>query len=158
MPASDNGIVVGVVESLDDPDGLERVRVRVHREADAISALARIATPFAGKRRGMFFKPDVGDEAPIAFERGDPRRPYVIGSLWSKEQPPPTTDGKLSSAADSVPNRSNERGSRCVPLPRVASGHLGLALVGCDTNQPFRSWVLLAVALRASSSKGLHVT
>jgi len=61
-------------------------------------------------------------------------------------------------AVGSVPNRSNERESRCVPLPRVASGRLGLALVGCDPNQPFRSWVLHAVALRANGSKRLHVT
>jgi hypothetical protein len=28
--------------------------------------------------------------------------------------------------------------SRCVPLPRVASGRLGRSRVGCDRNQPFR--------------------
>lgn len=51
-----------------------------------------------------------------------------------------------SSAVDNVPNRSDARG-RCVPLPRVASGRLGLSVVGCDLNQPSR-WlrVLLAVA------------
>jgi len=31
-----------------------------------------------------------------------------------------------------------ERESRCVPLPRVASGRLGFLQIGCDSNQPCR--------------------
>jgi hypothetical protein len=33
--------------------------------------------------------PEVGDEAPVTFEHGDPRHAYLIGSLWgSKDEPP----------------------------------------------------------------------
>ena len=56
--------------------------------------LGRLATPMGGKDRGLFFRPEVDDEVLVAFEHGDPRRPYVLGALWSKVDPPPADDGK----------------------------------------------------------------
>lgn len=54
-----------------------------------------------------------------------------------------------------------ERGSRCVPLPRVASDRLECSDVGCDLNPPFPFVrALLAIALGDSleaSSTGLEV-
>ncbi len=48
----------------------------------------------AGNNRGSWFVPDVNDEVLIIFEAGDPRRPYVIGSLWNgKDSPPEKMDG-----------------------------------------------------------------
>src|SRR5829696_7375574 len=48
----------------------------------------------AGNNRGSWFIPDVDDEVLIVFEGGDPRRPYVIGSLWNgKDTPPESMDG-----------------------------------------------------------------
>jgi uncharacterized protein involved in type VI secretion and phage assembly len=47
----------------------------------------------AGKERGLFLRPEVGDEVLVGFELGDPRRPYILGSLWSSNQPPPPDDG-----------------------------------------------------------------
>jgi uncharacterized protein involved in type VI secretion and phage assembly len=94
MTVADNGILVGVVESLEDSDGLGRVRVRLPTYDNQVTREARMATPFAGKNRGMFFKPEIGDEVLIAFERGDPRHPYILGALWSKEDPPPADDGR----------------------------------------------------------------
>ena len=55
---------------------------------------ARLATFMAGNNRGSWFIPDVDDEVLIVFEGGDPRRPYVIGSLWNgKDTPPESMDG-----------------------------------------------------------------
>jgi len=55
---------------------------------------ARLATFMAGNNRGSWFIPDVDDEVLIVFEGGDPRRPYVIGSLWNgKDKPPESMDG-----------------------------------------------------------------
>ena len=92
--ASGKSIVVGIVESLKDPEGLERVSVRLPAHENQILTHARVSTPFAGRQRGLFCKPDVGDEVLVGFEDGDLRRPYVLGSVWSKEHPPPATDGK----------------------------------------------------------------
>ena len=96
MPASQavHGIMVGVVDSLADDENLGRVRVRLPTYGDQITSEARLATPFGGKNRGLFCRPEVGDEVLIAFEHGDPRFPYVLGTLWSSDDPPPADDGK----------------------------------------------------------------
>ena len=89
----ENGILVGIVADLDDPDNLGRVRVRFPYLGDQLSYWAKVASPMAGKNRGFFFRPEKDDELLIAFEMGDPRRPYVLGALWSKVDPPPPDDG-----------------------------------------------------------------
>ena len=33
-------------------------------------------------------------EVLVAFEQNDPRRPYILGSLWNQPDPPPKGDGK----------------------------------------------------------------
>jgi uncharacterized protein involved in type VI secretion and phage assembly len=90
----ENGIVVGIVDDLDDQEALGRVRVRFPHLNDEKSDWARVATPMGGKSRGWFFRPEKEDEVLVAFEHGDPRRPYVVGALWSKSDPPPADDGK----------------------------------------------------------------
>jgi uncharacterized protein involved in type VI secretion and phage assembly len=50
---------------------------------DGYEAWARVAVPMAGKDRGMWFMPEKGDEVLIAFEGGNPVRPYVVGALWN---------------------------------------------------------------------------
>ena len=82
----------------DDPDGLGRVKVTLPWVADTgdgrYEAWARVATLMAGGNRGSWFIPDKDDEVLIAFEGGDPRRPYVLGGLWNgKDKPPEAMDG-----------------------------------------------------------------
>lgn len=50
---------------------------------------ARVATPMAGMARGFYFIPQIGDEVLVAFNQGDVRDPYVIGSLWNTLDHPP---------------------------------------------------------------------
>ncbi len=81
-----------------DPDGLGRVKVTLPWAPDTGSAQyetwARVATLMGGNNRGSWFVPDAGDEVLVAFEGGDPRRPYVLGGLWNgKDQPPESMDG-----------------------------------------------------------------
>ncbi len=89
-----NGIVIGLVTDLADPENIGRVRVTYPYLGDETSDWARLVTQMAGKDRGMFFRPEVGDEVLVAFELGDVRRPYILGSLWSTEDTPPADDGK----------------------------------------------------------------
>jgi uncharacterized protein involved in type VI secretion and phage assembly len=93
MNGRENGIIIGLVADLADPDALGRVRVKFPVLQDQLSSWAKIASPMAGKDRGVFFRPEVGDEVLVAFEMGDPRRPYVLGGLWSKTDTPPADDG-----------------------------------------------------------------
>ncbi|MBO4481230.1 MAG: hypothetical protein J5719_01585, partial [Bacteroidales bacterium] len=44
----------------------------------------RMVTPMATNGGGMYFKPEKGDEVLVDFENGNVERPYVIGTLYSK--------------------------------------------------------------------------
>ena len=87
------GVYPAVVADVADPDGQGRVRVRlpwaVDADGAAYEAWARLATLMAGGDRGSWFVPDVDDEVLVAFEAGEPRRPYVVGALWNGRDAPP---------------------------------------------------------------------
>jgi uncharacterized protein involved in type VI secretion and phage assembly len=92
------GAFPALVTDIVDPDGLGRVKIALPWSPDTAGARyetwARLATFMAGNNRGSWFIPDVDDEVLIVFEGGDPRRPYVIGSLWNgKDSPPESMDG-----------------------------------------------------------------
>lgn len=91
-----NGIVIGLVNDLADPQNLGRIRVTFPYLGSQLSDWARLVTPMAGKDRGMFFRPEVDDEVLVAFELGDVRRPYILGSLWSTTDTPPADDGNAT--------------------------------------------------------------
>ena len=92
------GVYPALVDDVRDPDGQGRVRVRLPWAADAGGAAylawARQATLMAGDQRGTWFVPEPGDEVLVAFEAGDPRRPFVLGALWNgTDATPETMDG-----------------------------------------------------------------
>ena len=92
------GAFPALVTDIVDPEGLGRVKIALPWSPDTAGARyetwARLATFMAGNNRGSWFIPDVDDEVLIVFEGGDPRRPYVIGSLWNgKDSPPESMDG-----------------------------------------------------------------
>jgi uncharacterized protein involved in type VI secretion and phage assembly len=88
-----NGLLVGLVTDLADPEKLGRVRVRYPTLDDRESDWLRMATPMAGSERGVFFRPEVDDEVLIGWEHNDPRRGYVLGAVWSSTDKPPADDG-----------------------------------------------------------------
>lgn len=87
------GVYAALVTDIVDPDGQGRVKVKLPWSPDsdgsAYDAWARLATMMAGNDRGSWFIPDVNDEVLVAFEAGDPRRPYVVGGLWNGQDAPP---------------------------------------------------------------------
>ena len=89
-----NGIVIGIVTNLEDPEKLGRVKVAYPHLDSEESDWARLATLMAGKNRGSFFRPEVGDEVLVAFLQGNNRYPFVIGSLWNGVDTPPPDGGK----------------------------------------------------------------
>ena len=83
------GVVVGIVTNNQDPERLGRVKVKYPWLSDSEeSHWARVATLMAGRDRGSFYLPEVGDEVLLAFEHGDVRFPYVVGMLWNGEDTP----------------------------------------------------------------------
>lgn len=87
------GVVIAIVKNLKDPDGQGRIEVQFPWLSDSLrSSWAPVATPLAGKQRGMFFMPEVDDEVLVAFEHGSFNHPYVVGYLWNGKDIPPDSD------------------------------------------------------------------
>jgi Rhs element Vgr protein len=85
-----SGLQIGVVVSNEDPDGEDRVRVRMPMiSADEDGAWARVASLDAGNERGFFFRPEVGDEVVLGFLSDDPRQAVILGMLHSSAKPAP---------------------------------------------------------------------
>jgi uncharacterized protein involved in type VI secretion and phage assembly len=108
-----NSLVVGVVTQNQDPEKLGRVRVKYPALGDQTEGWwARVATPSAGRNRGLLMLPVVGEEVVIAFEHDDVRKPYVLGSVWNGDGKPEDllkTDGSFGLRSDkSVAVRSQD--------------------------------------------------
>jgi len=115
-----NGLVIGVVTDIGDPEKLGRVKVKFpwmpkDGSSDLGSNWARLASPGAGKDRGIFFTPEVDDEVLILFEHGDVNYPYVVGALWNSKDKPPKGQGNT---LDGAGKKTNQR------IMRSRSGHL----------------------------------
>ena len=105
------GVHPALVTDIKDPDGQGRVRVSLPWAPDSggasYEAWARLATLMAGGSRGTWLVPDVDDEVLVAFEAGNPRRPYVVGSLWNgTDAPPEEMDGGGRNAKKVIHSRN----------------------------------------------------
>ncbi|AWK89879.1 type VI secretion system tip protein VgrG [Azospirillum thermophilum] len=81
-----------VLKTSGDPDGEFRVQVQLPLlQAGASGVWARLGSFYASNGIGAEFYPEVGDEVVVAFMNGDPRFPVIVGSLYSKKNPPPVT-------------------------------------------------------------------
>lgn len=83
------GVAIGLVINNVDTTGGARVQVQLPW-MPGYEPWARVAAMSAGSKRGAFFIPQVGDEVLVAFNHGDVRDPYVIGSLWNGQDGPPS--------------------------------------------------------------------
>ncbi len=118
------GVVVAVVTTTKDPEGLGRVKVKYPwLEKDAEGYWAGVVAPMAGKDRGVYFPPEVDDTVLVAFEQGDVRFAYVIGSLWNGKNKPPVKndDGKndirlIKSRSGHVVRLSDEDGKEMIEI------------------------------------------
>jgi len=108
------GVHPAEVTDIADPHQQGRVRVRLPWSPDndggGYEIWARLAVLMAGNNRGTWFIPDVGDEVLVAFECGDPRRPYVLGMLWNgRDAPPDTMDNAQNNYIKSIVSRNGIR-------------------------------------------------
>ncbi len=94
QPELGTRLMAGIVTANADTDHPNLVKVKIPALGDDIeSAWARVVAPGAGKSRGVVLYPEVNDEVLVAFEDGNPRKPVVLGGLWSgsNQAPPPLT-------------------------------------------------------------------
>ena len=82
------GVTVAQVIGNLDATGLGRVQLRLPW-LPGVEPWARVAVMASGAGQGTFFIPQVGDEVLVAFNQGDVREPYVVGSLWNGIDRPP---------------------------------------------------------------------
>jgi uncharacterized protein involved in type VI secretion and phage assembly len=91
------GLTIGIVTNNKDEEGLARVKVKFPLLSDNDESFwARVVTPMAGEKCGIYFLPEVGSEVLIAFAHGNVASPYILGSLWNGVDKPPefNSDGK----------------------------------------------------------------
>ncbi len=88
------GVYQAVVTDNIDPQNHGRVQVRVPAmgiAGNVIGMWANLSTLMAGNGYGTWFIPDVGNQVLVAFEGGDPSRPFILGALWSGQQITPVS-------------------------------------------------------------------
>ncbi|HLW90244.1 MAG TPA: type VI secretion system tip protein TssI/VgrG, partial [Roseiarcus sp.] len=64
---------------------IERQTAPKHKKKS--SRRIRVAQFWAGKNRGAWFVPRIGDEVVVQYEEGDPDRPIVVGSVYNGANP-----------------------------------------------------------------------
>lgn len=93
MTSSIQGLVLAVIEDLEDPEKLGRVKLKFPSRSDqAVSDWAPIARPLASGGFGLWFQPLKGDLVLVAFGEGQFDQPYVLGAIFSGDTQPPTTE------------------------------------------------------------------
>lgn len=95
------GVAPAIVIENVDSTGQGRVQLELPW-LFGIKPWARVASADAGKNRGFYMIPQVGDEVLIAFAHGDVREPYVIGALWNLKDLPPYTTPEAPRAFRSI--------------------------------------------------------
>lgn len=83
-----NGLQIGIVKDINDQQGGQyRVKVHIPLMTSGNDGIwARVATLDAGADRGIYFRPEAGDEVVIGFLNDDPREAIILGCLHSKDK------------------------------------------------------------------------
>ncbi|MCO5171649.1 MAG: phage baseplate assembly protein V [Planctomycetes bacterium] len=128
------GVVIGIVTNNKDPDKLGRVKVKFPWLSDEVESFwARPAYPMNGKERGYWWIPEIDDEVLLAFEHGDPNRPYLLGGLYNGVDKPPKChditntfagEGYDHGAYSTSARDFNDDGNNDLRFIRSRSGHL----------------------------------
>lgn len=118
------GVVVGIVSSIAPADGTVQLEFPWLDES-LRSANAPVAMPMSGGDRGMFFMPEVGDEALVAFEHGDFDHPFVIGFLWNgvDKAPEKTIKNRVICTPGGHTLRFEDSDNQKKVILRSSSGH-----------------------------------
>ncbi|MGH1470082.1 MAG: type VI secretion system Vgr family protein [Cellvibrionaceae bacterium] len=94
-------------------DDLGRIKVQFHWDRlgkldQKSTCFLRVMQSFAGSSFGAHFTPRIGQEVVVAFENGNPDRPFVLGGLYHQEHKPPYGEQKGTRAG--IRTRSTKGG------------------------------------------------
>lgn len=130
-PPRHYGVYPAIVTDIVDPDSIGRIQVKLPWLGEAgaeVRAWATLITPYADDNQGFEFLPAVDTQVVVAFEAGDLRRPYIVGSCWNGREalpePPAAANNKrlIRSRAGSVLEFDDTEGAAKVTLS-MESGH-----------------------------------
>ncbi|WP_327134192.1 phage baseplate assembly protein V [Streptomyces sp. NBC_01343] len=126
------GVYPAFVTDIVDEKRLGRVEVRfpwLGTDGDRdVRAWATLCSPYADDGQGLLVLPEVGSQVVVAFEAGNPRRPYVLGAAWNGRTALPHEPQEannlraLRSRADSRLEFDDTPGAAKVRIT-MASGH-----------------------------------
>jgi uncharacterized protein involved in type VI secretion and phage assembly len=80
------GVFPAVVTDIVDPESLGRIQIKfpwLGGDGDSVRSWATLLSPYADDGQGFEVLPAVDTQVVVAFEAGDLRRPYIIGSAWN---------------------------------------------------------------------------
>ncbi len=84
------GVYPAIVMDIVDPQNLGRVLVSFPwLSGPEVNAWSTLTTPYADDDQGLQIMPEVDSQVVVAFEAGNLRRPYIIGSCWNGRAVPP---------------------------------------------------------------------
>jgi uncharacterized protein involved in type VI secretion and phage assembly len=130
-PSHHWGVYPAIVTDVVDPQRIGRIQVRLPwlgSDDGEARAWATLLTPYADDDQGFEALPEVGTQVVVAFEAGDLRRPYIVGSCWNgKEALPEEADAQnnkrlIKSRAGSLLEFDDTAGAARVTLS-MKSGH-----------------------------------
>jgi uncharacterized protein involved in type VI secretion and phage assembly len=87
------GIALGKVSTVDDPDGLGRVRVRLPAFGGIETGWIQVLGLGAGAKKGLCVLPDTDDQVLVSLLRGDLGQAIVLGGLYGDANPDPGVEG-----------------------------------------------------------------
>jgi uncharacterized protein involved in type VI secretion and phage assembly len=88
-PPRHYGVYPAIVTDIVDPLAIGRIQVKLPWLGEAgaeVRAWATLITPYADDKQGFEFLPSAGTQVVVAFEAGDLRRPYIVGSCWNGKE------------------------------------------------------------------------
>jgi type VI secretion system secreted protein VgrG len=109
-----------IVTDNHDPKGLGRVRVRFHwMKPSQKSPWIRVTSPHGGGDKGMFFIPEIGEEAIICFEGNSAVKPFVNGTVYHGK-----AKTSFANAGNDVKALQTRSGNKLVMNDKDGSVHL----------------------------------
>lgn len=125
------GVYPSLVVDIVDPENHGRIQVKfpwLGADGDSVRAWATLLSPYADDDQGFEVLPAVGTQVVVAFEAGDLRRPYIIGSAWNGREAMPETPAEpnnkrlIKSRAGSLFEFDDTEGAAKVTIS-LKSGH-----------------------------------
>jgi uncharacterized protein involved in type VI secretion and phage assembly len=80
------GLYPAIVTNIVDEKNLGRIEVSfpwLGTDGASVRAWATLLSPYAEDGQGFLVCPSKDTQVVVAFEAGDPRRPYIVGTAWN---------------------------------------------------------------------------